>query len=63
MNKRSSSLTLTLFNSIRMQFDLPTKTNCFLTVKSIKTRLGHKSFSRRQLKFTVTYEFLKQPRK
>ena len=43
---------LTFFNFIRMQFDLPTKTDCFLTVKSIKTPLDHKSFGRRQLKFT-----------
>ena len=28
MNKRSSSLTLTFFNFIRMQFDLPTKIDC-----------------------------------
>ena len=52
MNKRSSSLSLSFFNFIRMQFDLPTKTDCFLTVKSIKTPLDHKSFGRRQLKFT-----------
>ena len=54
-------------NFIRIQFDLPTKTDCFLTLKSIKTPLGHKSFGRRQLKFTyvspVTCKFPKQLRK
>jgi len=54
-------------NFIRIQFDLPTKTDCFLTVKSIKTPLGLKSFGRRQLKFTyvspVTCKFPKQLRK
>ena len=56
--------TLFFFNFIRIQFDLPTKTDCFLTVK---TPLGHKSFDRRQFKFTyvspVTCEFPKQLRK
>ena len=56
--------TLFFFNFIRMQFDLPTKTDCFLTVKSIKTPFGHKSLGRRQLKFNyvspVTCEFPKQ---
>ena len=44
--------TLFFFNFIRIQFDLPTKTDCFLTVKSMKTPLVHKSFGRRQLEFT-----------
>ena len=60
---------LFLFNFIRMQFHFPTKTACFLTVKSSKTPLGHKInlLVRRQLNFTyvpsVSYEFLKQLRK
>ena len=33
---------LFFFNFIRMQFDFPTKTACFLIVKSSKTPLGHK---------------------
>ena len=61
-------LTLTFFNFIRMHFDFPTKTDCFLTVKTNNiTPLGHKSFGRRQLKFTyvppVTNENPKKLRK
>ena len=51
-------------NKCSSSYDFPTKTDCFLTVKSIKTPLGNKSFGRRQLKFTyvspMTNEFLKQ---
>ena len=44
MNKRSSSLSLSFFNFIRMQFDLPTKTDFVPKSKKYQNTVGSQIF-------------------
>ena len=56
--------TLFFFNFIRIQFDLPTKTDCFLTVKSWFTNLlAEGNWSLLIYVSPLTCKFAKQKRK